>query len=141
MNYVISSLDPVEIKRQTEKGRVASAKLYYEIRKDFSNRWLKFDDANSVLGIINYLMDECFKKMQRALDETPIESRCGDRATISTTGIKVSLRWIRYTQEDRDIYFQKYRGGYLNDYVTLDITFEIIDSYQHRVERNDLHKS
>ncbi len=133
MNYIITGLDSSNIRKQTEKGRIAAAKLYYEIRKDFStNRWKIFNDPNDVLDVMNDLFESCIKNMQRKLDNTPIEVRCCDTEQLNTTGINVYLYWVRFTQDDRDKHAEKYHGDYLNDYVVLNITFEIIDTHNYR---------
>lgn len=143
MTYIISSLDHDEIRRYSKKGRIAAAEKYYEIRKSFGewSRWYKFKDVSDVLRTIDGLLDSCLAKMQESLDKTPIESSCGDWAGSSTTGVHVSLRWIRYNEEARKHYAEKYRGLYLNDYVMLTFTFEIVDAYEYREKPNDIHKS
>lgn len=136
MSLIITSIDPEEIKKQSEKYRIECAKVYYELRKNFDQtRWKKFNSPEEVLVTIDYILGCILEKMQKDFYNTPIEKRAAGYGETSTAGVYASLHWVRFNQKDRDEYAEKYKGLYLEDYVSLDFTFTICDEYKVREKK------
>ena len=129
---IIPSLDRTVILADANDYIDAISKRYYDIRsvgwEPTHCSWHKFNGPSEVRKSIMCLLMNCLTTMEKNLTETPIEARCADWACISSTGIQVSLRWVRFSETDRTNYDIKYpkSAGKLNDYSTLDFTFEIV---------------
>ncbi len=128
----IPSLNRIVILADADDYITAISERYYNIRsvgwESTHCQWYKFNNPADVRKSIMYLLIKCLDQMEKNLAETPIDVRCADWACMSSAGIQVSLRWVRFSETDRTAYDIKYpkHAGRLNDYSTLNFTFEIV---------------